>query len=166
MGSLKLFAFLAILWLFWSGFFTATLLFYGALSCAAVVAMCHRVGIVNRESLPFELIPRGILYVPWLLWEIVKSNLDVAKIILNPKLPIQPELLRCPAPQQGEVAQVLYANSITLTPGTITLDLRDGELLVHSLAPQFAEGVEEGEMARRVSWVEGALSAESSGEGR
>jgi multicomponent Na+:H+ antiporter subunit E len=156
MRSVALFFNLALLWLFWSGYFTPALLFYGALSCLAVVAMSHRVRIVDPESLPFHLMPRGFVYIPWLLWEIVKSNIDVARIILDPKLPIRPELMRCRAPQRGEVAQVIYANSITLTPGTLTLDLANDEMLIHSLAPEFAEGVESGEMSRWVSWVEGS----------
>lgn len=163
MRSVVLFLHLAVLWVCWSGYFTASLLFYGALSCAVVVGLSHRIGIVNPESLPFRLMPRGLFYIPWLLREIVKSNLDVARIILDPRLPIQPQLMRCPAPQRGEVAQVIYANSITLTPGTITLDLDDGELLIHSLAPQFAEGVEAGDMAEWVNWVEGEAPRAGSG---
>lgn len=159
MRAALLFVSLAATWLLWSGIFKPQMLLYGALSCALVVAIALRLEIVKREVMPFEIAPRLLVYVPWLAWEIVKSNITTARIVLSPSLPIQPQIFRVPASQQSELAQVIYANSITLTPGTITLDVRNGSLLIHSLSPEFAEGVESGEMDRRVCRIEGRTSA-------
>jgi multicomponent Na+:H+ antiporter subunit E len=149
-----LFAYLATYWLLWSGYWKPDLLAYGFLSCVLVVAICLRLRIVDRESLSLQLMARLALYVPWLLGQIVRSNLSVAKIILSPNLRIRPQLLMVPASQKTGTGQVIYANSITLTPGTISLDLRGGWVTVHSLADDFAEGLQKGEMNRRVCAVE------------
>jgi multicomponent Na+:H+ antiporter subunit E len=99
---------------------------------------------------------RHLPYVPWLLWEILKANVDVARIILHPKLPIRPHLFRVEASQRSEVGQVIYANSITLTPGTISLDVRDNGILVHALTDEAADELKKGEMDGRVTRLEGA----------
>ena len=88
-------------------------------------------------------------------WEIVKANIDVARIILHPKMPITPTILDIKASQVTELGHVFYANSITLTPGTVTLRLRDGLMEVHALTPTAIEGLLGGEMDRRVRAVEG-----------
>ena len=155
MQALVLFIHLAIFWLLWSGHYQIDMLAYGALSCALVVAACVRTGLLDRESLPYHMIFRSWVYLPWLLLEIVKSNIEVAKIILNPTLPMRPHILRTKASQKTDVGRVIFANSITLTPGTITLAVRRGEMVVHALADEFAEGLETGEMDRRVCVMEG-----------
>ena len=127
-----------------------------ALSCAAVVAIVAHLGILDDEAVPIQLAPRHLFYVPWLAKEIVLSNLSVAKVILTPSLPIHPRILQVRASQKSDVAQVIYANSITLTPGTVTLDVRDGQFLVHALTTDSAEGLLSGEMDRRVSALEGS----------
>ena len=150
MQALVLFIHLAIFWLLWSGHYQPVMLAYGALSCALVVAACVRTGLVDRESLPYHMFFRSWVYLPWLLFEIVKSNIDVAKIILNPMLPMRPHILRTKASQQTDVGRVIFANSITLTPGTITLAVREGEMVVHALSDEFAAGLETGEMNQQV----------------
>jgi multicomponent Na+:H+ antiporter subunit E len=89
------------------------------------------------------------------LWEIFKSTIDVVRIILDPKLPIRPQLIRVKASQRSEVGQVIYANSITLTPGTISLDVRNDRILVHALTDAAAEGLKTGEMDDYVARLEG-----------
>lgn len=155
MQALILFVHLAIVWLLWSGFLEVALLSYGALSCALVVAASKRANILDRESLPFHMVFRSIVYLPWLILEIIKSNLEVAKIILNPKLPMRPQLVRIGYSQKTDVGVVIFANSITLTPGTITLAVREGEVVVHALTDDFADGLRDGEMDRRVCAMEG-----------
>ena len=110
--------------------------------------MCARRRCDGSCSNPF-------VYLPWLLWEIVKSNIDVAKIILNPKLPMRPHIIRVASSQKSDVGMATFANSITLTPGTITLAIREGEIIVHALADEFADGLQNGEMDRRVTAFEG-----------
>lgn len=152
--SLILFAYLLVVWLLLSGHFDSTLIGYGVLSCLGIVALMAHLGILDNEALPTHLGFRVLAYLPWLLKEIVLSNLAVAKVILDPKLPIHPRILRVAGSQKTDVGRVFYANSITLTPGTITLDVRDGKFLVHALTSDSAAGLESGEMDRRVSHLE------------
>lgn len=164
--ALFLFVALYAVWLLLSGHYTATLMTYGALSCAGVVLLVRHLGILDAEALPIHLGLRPLLYGPWLLKEIVLSNLSVARVILHPSLPIHPRILRVDASQKTDVGQVTYANSITLTPGTVTLDVRDGQLLVHALTDDSAAGLLGGEMDRRVAWLEGATDgAPAAGSG-
>jgi len=112
--------------------------------------------VVDGEGVPIGLQhSRVVAYVPWLAWEIVKANVDVARRILAPGRPrIAPRLVRVRASQRSELGQVVYANSITLTPGTVSVDLTDGELLVHALHADAAAGVEAGAMDRRCAALE------------
>ena len=87
--------------------------------------------------------------------EIIKANVDVIKAICRPNMNISPRMIKVKASQTTEIGQVVYANSITLTPGTITLDVRDGEMLVHALTKDTAAGLQTGEMDRRVTRLEG-----------
>lgn len=153
--SLILFVHLMLVWLLLSGHYNATLIIYGALSSLGVVWLVARLGILDKEALPIHLGFRVFFYLPWLFKEIVLSNLAVAKVILTPRLPIHPRLLRIAVSQKTQVGQVIYANSITLTPGTVTLDVRNGEFLVHALTLASAEGLLSGEMDRRVARLEG-----------
>jgi len=152
--SLVLFVNLMAVWLLLSGHFDATLITYGVLSCIGVVALMAHLEILDREALPWHLGLRFFLYLPWLLKEVVLSNIAVAKVILSPSLPIHPRILRIAASQKTQVGQVVYANSITLTPGTVTLDVRDGHFLVHALTTESAEGLLTGEMDRRVAHLD------------
>jgi len=150
-------------WLLWSGHFTIDAVLYGAHpmmiwyalgSCLAVMLITEMMKRASNETELHELGFRPFFYVPWLLWEIVKANIAVAKIVINPKLPISPRLIRVKASQKTELAQVIYANSITLTPGTVTMDIRDGMVLVHALTRASAEGVLSGVMDRKVAALE------------
>jgi multicomponent Na+:H+ antiporter subunit E len=157
--SIGLTLMLSVFWLAWSGHFEPLILGLGAASLLFVVALSARLKVVDEESVPLGLhYPRLLLYVPWLAFEIVKANLDVARRILTPgRLPIAPRLIRVPASQRTELAQVIYANSITLTPGTISLDLKDGQILVHALHAEAAAGVEAGDMDRKCAQLEAGL---------
>jgi multicomponent Na+:H+ antiporter subunit E len=141
-------------WLLLSGHFDATLIGYGVLSCLGVVALIAHLGILDHEALPTHLGLRAFFYLPWLFKQILLSNIAVAKVILDPRLPIHPRILRVTASQKTQVGQVIYANSITLTPGTVTLDVRDDQFLVHSLTKESAEGLLSGEMDARVAHLE------------
>ena len=148
---------LTAVWLAWSGHFEPLLLALGAGSIAFVVALSAHMKIVDHESVPIGLhFPRLLLYIPWLAWQIVKANLDVARRILTPgEPPIAPRIIRVRASQQTDLAQVIYANSITLTPGTVSIDVSGGEILVHALHAEAAAEIESGEMDRRCAALEG-----------
>ena len=145
---------LFVVWLLWSGHLEPLLLTFGLASVALVMAITHRMDRISESGADEYPTFRFLGYVPWLLWQIFKSNLEIARIILNPRLPVSPRLLRVRASQRTAVGQVIYANSITLTPGTISLDLREGQILVHALTADSAAGVESGDMDRRVSSLE------------
>jgi multicomponent Na+:H+ antiporter subunit E len=149
-----LFIHLMLVWLLLSGHYSTTFVVYGVLSCLGVVALMLHLEILDDEALPTDLGFPAILYLPWLLKEILLSNLAVAKVILDPKLPIHPRILRISASQKTDVGRVIYANSITLTPGTVTLDVRHENFLVHALTTDSAEGLLSGEMDRRVADLE------------
>ena len=154
-------------WLLLSGIFEPLLLGLGVVSCLVVVLIAHRMDVIDREGHPIHLAWRIVIYWFWLALEIVKSNIDVARRILDPKLPIHPMLIRLPASQKSELGLVIYANSITLTPGTVSVQVEVGEILVHAIAEEPAEALRQGDMDRRVSAVEGPAEdpAEAGGEG-
>jgi multicomponent Na+:H+ antiporter subunit E len=141
-------------WLLWSGHYTPLLLLFGVLSCGAVVTIARRMGTVDQEGVPVELPLRALLYLPWLLWEIVKSNVDIARRILTPSLPVNPRLIKIKAGQRTDIGRVIYANSITLTPGTVTVGVEGDELTIHALTKEAADALETGEMNRRVTRLE------------
>ena len=150
---------LFVLWLLLSGQYTfdsRLILALGLASCTFVVAIALRMKIADREGHPIHLLVPSLRYIPWLLWAIVKSNIGVTRCILNPRLPISPTLVKVKAGQQSELGQTIFANSITLTPGTVSLDVEEDEILVHALTRESAEEVADGEMDRRVTLLEGS----------
>ena len=153
--SVSLFISLYLFWLLLSGFFTTFLMSAGAGSALAVVWFARRMDVVDAEGHPIHLGPKALIYWPWLLKEVVKSAWDVSKIILHPNLPISPTLVRFKPTQKTDVGLVLHANSITLTPGTITIEAEPHEFLVHGLTRSSAQGVINSEMDRRVTACEG-----------
>lgn len=141
--------FLGGLWLLLSGYFEAWLLWLALASVLSIVYIAHRMDVTDHEGFPLHLGPRALIYFPWLAWEVVKSNLDVAKAILTNQ--INPQVIHVKATQDSELGRTIYANSITLTPGTVTIGLEDDGLEVHALLDETAAGVETGDMDRRVS---------------
>lgn len=142
-------------WLLLSGYFEPFLLAAGAGSALAVVLLARRMKIVDREGHPIQMIASVVLYWPWLIKEIAKSAWVVSRIILDPRLPISPVLVRFKPTQKSQVGLATHANSITLTPGTITVEATQDEFLVHGLTRASGAGVIDSEMDRRVSQVEG-----------
>ncbi len=141
-------------WLVLSGQYTMITVPAGILSVLGVVALARRMGVADEEGHPIHLLPRAVAYWPWLAIEIAKSTWDVTRIILDPKLPISPTLLRVRASQRTAVGVATYANSITLTPGTITARVVGHEFLVHAVTRSGAEDLAEGTMDRRVKKFE------------
>lgn len=146
---------LYVYWVLLSGYFTLFLLAAGAGSSLCVVLLAHRMGIVDREGHPIQMIAAVVTYWPWLIKEIAKSAWDVSRIILDPRLPVSPVLVRFRPSQKTQVGLATHANSITLTPGTITVEASEDEFLVHALTRAGGEGVIDSEMDRRVTKVEG-----------
>ncbi len=153
--ALSLSGVLYALWLLLSGYFEPLLMGLGLASVFVVVITAERMDVIDHEGHPIHLSWRALFYWPWLALEIVKSSISVAQVILKPGMPIKPSVFKVKASQVTELGHVLYANSITLTPGTITLDLHDGYLDIHALTEDAKEGLMGGEMDRRVHAVEG-----------
>ncbi len=146
---------LMAVWLLWSGHYSPLIISFGVASCALVLAITHRMNVVDNEAVPVEITGRLLIYLPWLAWQVILSNLAVARIILSPSLPIAPRLIRTPAGQKGEVGRVIFANSITLTPGTVSLIVNDNEILVHALTQEAEDDLQSGKMNEQVIRVEG-----------
>ena len=142
-------------WWLWSGKTDFLIVVFGVVSVLGTVLLFARMDDKAGGSPEYRLGIRPVLYLPWILWEIVKANVDVIKAICSPSLNISPRMIRVKATQKTEIGQVVYANSITLTPGTITLDVRNGEMLVHALTKDTAAGLQTGDMDRKVSRLEG-----------
>lgn len=107
---------------------------------------------------------RWCLYVPYLLWEVAKANIAIAVIVLHPRLPIDPKLVSYPTSLRNELALTTFANSVTLTPGTLTVDVEDdGSLLVHTLTDESRADLLEGSLERAVEFVFGSDDTGPSG---
>lgn len=145
----------AAVWLLWSGHFTPLLLLLGAFSCALVLLLAARTGFFEVEVYAFKLAPRLPRFWFWLLKEIAKSNLIVAKIVLTPRLPIEPTIVTVDASHLPPISRVALANAITLTPGTVTLDVNRGMIEVHCLTADAAADLKDGEMVRRATMLAG-----------
>lgn len=148
---------LAVLWLLLSGDFEKpVILAMGAVSVVLVVLISHRMDVVDHEGHPVQLSRRGLLYGPWLPKEIAKSSIDVSPVILQRRMPIHPSVFTVRGRQRTELGRVVFANSITLTPGTVTLALDGDRLTVHGLTTAAASGWDDSEMNNRVAALERA----------
>lgn len=149
---------LLLVWLALSGHFTQWMIFLGVISCLLVMAVTYRMGGVNAEHRMYQIAWRFPVYFPWLLLQIFKANLDVARRILAPGYRISPTLVRIKALPTSDAGVATLANSITLTPGTISIRVRHGYILVHGLSRDATEELQEGEMNRRVAALEGGTT--------
>lgn len=142
-------------WLLWSGFFTPLLLGLGLVSCLLTLYITHRMGYFDSDAFVLGYGRRLIIFWAWLAKEVVRSSIEVARVVISPRLPISPQVVELKATSDNPVDQVILANSITLTPGTLALDVYNGVITVHSLTEQGAQEVISGEMDRRVAALRG-----------
>ena len=161
MRFLILFTTLMAGWLLMSGIYNGLLIGFGIVSCLLCTWLSLRIGATDREGLPTHLFARLPAYLVWLIGEIVSSNIATAKIILRGES--DPEIFEVPANQATAAGLANYANSITLTPGTVTVDIDEGKtgssrFLVHALHPQFGDDVRSGDMDERNCALEGVIS--------
>ena len=143
------------LWLVLSWHFTPLFLFFGVVTCSIAVLVAVRMGNVDREAIPVDLVWRAATYLPWLVWEIFKSNVRVARIILSPRIRVDPSIVHFRASQRTDLGRFIYANSITLTPGTVTTGIVGDDFEVHAIVQEEIDGSEENIMNRRVAQLEG-----------
>jgi multicomponent Na+:H+ antiporter subunit E len=155
MRYLSLAGFLFAFWLALSGHYTPALVMAGAGSAIVCLLAALRMRVADHEGHPIELFRGAATYLPWLMAEIAKSAWAVTKIILHPRLPISPTMTVVKASQRTTPGIATYANSITLTPGTITVGVNGNDLTIHALVRDGALDLEGGGMDRRVSQFEG-----------
>ena len=150
-GIVLLFVLVAY-WLTLSGYFDHPILFVtGGLSVLAVVWLCARMQILDEETVPY-LHGKTLGYIPWLFMEIVKANMAVVKAVLSPDMEISPSLVRVKMNHETDLGRTVFANSITLTPGTISMQMEDGEILVHALLEDMTDAEGFQEMAERAGF--------------
>jgi multicomponent Na+:H+ antiporter subunit E len=152
--TLSLFVTLAAFWLLNSGHYTLLMLSLGFASILLILVIAHKMDVVDQESQPLHLTSSIFGYYLWLVKEIIQANITVVKHIWLGKKSISPTLKKIKISQQTDMGKVIYANSITLTPGTVAIDLVDDEIIVHALLFKDIESLETGEMDRRVTMLE------------
>lgn len=151
---------LAFLWLLLSGMFKPLQLILGVISIAIVAYLSVNMKVLIHRGQPLYFRFFYVLkYSSWLIPQVLLSNIYVVKRIFNPSLPIKPLLKAIPAEQRTEMGRVVYANSITLTPGTVAINIsKNGDVLVHALHEDDLYDLESGEMGRRVTELEPTLA--------
>ncbi|MFA7271083.1 MAG: Na+/H+ antiporter subunit E [Sterolibacterium sp.] len=153
--SISAFAALFVFWLLLSGIFTPFLIIAGAGSAIVVVLFARRMEVIDPEGHPDRLVWLSMFtYWPWLAKEIGVAAWDVTKRTLHPQLPISPTLIEFAPTQRTVMGLVIHANSITLTPGTISVEVEPGRFLVHALTQEGADGLTGSEMDRRCTALE------------
>lgn len=145
---------LTVIWLSNSGHYSALLLCFGVLSIIFVVWLAHKMDVVDNESQPVDITLKLPAYYWWLFIKIVRGNIDVLMRVWSPKLDISPGVATFPVRLKTEMGRVIYANSITLTPGTIAIDIQENWITVHSLTKEGLEEITHGEMLSKVANLE------------
>lgn len=133
-----------------SGHTESLLIVLGVFSSLLSVYLSHRMKVIDHESYPFHLSTRLLRYYPYLAKEIIMANIDVIKRILKPGNSISPQVITLPTSKRTDLSKVIYANSITLTPGTVILELSGDEITVHALSKEGAEDLQSGQKAQAV----------------
>ncbi len=162
-GPLAMFFTLFAFWLLVSGKIDVQHLLAGALSAGLVVWYWRYLirGLLDRKDiLPYRVVlcPQTFTYMAYLIWQIVKANIVVAAIVLNPALPISPVVTRTKTYLKRDLTRVMFAHSVTLTPGTLTLSLHGDRLVVHSLTESSAEFKHLDATETRLAGIERRLS--------
>lgn len=145
---------LAAFWLLNSGHYTPLILSLAVISIAVVLYIVHRMDVVDHESQPLHLTLKLPGYFLWLTKKIILANISVVKHIWLGNETISPTVTIMKASQKTDIGKVIYANSITLTPGTVAVNLVGDQIMVHALLRENIEDLQTGEMDRRVSRLE------------
>jgi len=148
------FSLLFVFWMLLSGKFDLFHLAIGVICSATIAYLTHDLLFANvRIGETWVIVWRFIAYMPWLTSQIIQSNMHVALLALSPRMPVDPRILRFRTKLESDISWVTLANSITLTPGTITMDINAGEFFVHALDQRVADDLHAGEMEDRVAHI-------------
>ena len=145
---------LMLLWLSLSGYFNFLQVSFGLVSTFFVVWFTYHLNLLTTDGARSQILRGYPLYLLWLTWEIIVSNILLAKIILAPKMVLHRQIVHTKANQSSDLAKAIYANSITLTPGTLTVDLNSEGFVVHSMAKTFTDDIRSDKMNDRVAKLE------------
>ena len=147
-----------IFWILLSGEFTFILITSGVVASLITAYLSHDI-FIGKADLKTETgrVFKFIVYIPWLLWEIILANVEIAYLVLNPKPLIDPQLVHFKNDLKTDLGIVTLAHSITLTPGTVTVDANREEFVIHAIWQKSAEGIISGEMQRKVKKIEGEV---------
>lgn len=147
---------LMVLWLLLSGYwYKATLVGFGVASVVITVWLSARAKVLDPEGVPTRIFPGLIGYLVWLTFEIGKANVQVAREVMRPRLKLSPKMIRVPAYQASDLGKAIFGNSVTLTPGTVTVDVTEDELLIHALTEELADEDGIAAMGKRVCAFDG-----------
>jgi len=144
---------LSVFWLLLSGYIQPLLLGFGAASVAVVLLILKRMDDIDKEQQHIGL--RPIRYLPWLIGQIIRSSIQVTQLIWRSPVTLTPALAKVKAKDVPRHKRVLYANSITLTPGTLAVDLVDDEITVHALQESSIDELAEGDMEKKITTIWG-----------
>lgn len=151
---MKTFGFITLLSIFWillSGHFEPLLLGLGITSIVLTVFIAKRMELIDDEIYSLHLFSQLPSFFAYIFKEIVKANLDVIKRIIKPASnPISPQLITISMPKKSDIGRVIYANSVTLTPGTVSVELSKDKLTIHALTKEAAKDLIEGSMASKI----------------
>lgn len=153
--AVTLFISLVATWLLWSGIYKPLLLVLGAASILLTFWLVSRMKYFDERLFALRFSLRLFRYWIWLGGQIIKSSLDVTRIVLSPSLPVSPTVIELKSESQDDFDIVILANSITLTPGTLSMDVYDGVIKVHAVTEAGAQDLLDGDMNHRVKAVRG-----------
>lgn len=142
-------------WLTLSGYFKPMLLILGGISILLVLAMTARMKVMDNETAPYLTLPQTLVYFVWLFIEIIKANVEVVKAVLKPDMVVSPTLTKIPLTQEHDISKVMFANSITLTPGTVSVLIEEDHILVHALLSDMSAPEDFAEMGERAALAVG-----------
>lgn len=134
---------------------SAFLMTAGLVASAATTGLAMRLGICDQEGFPYERSAAAVRYLPWLFREILSSNIAVGRLVWSQELHITPSVREHKHKLHSGFGLASFANSITLTPGTVSIEADDQRVVVHAVDGSFQADLESGEMLRRATKLEG-----------
>ena len=152
--TLLLFIFLFLLWILWSGFYNSLLLSLGGLSCFLSVYLTVRMHALDEEGFSLKTGLRFLSYLPWLMRELIKSGIEISLCVINPKAKIAPRVVTIKPSQQTSIGLLIYANSITFTPGTVSTFVSNNKIEVHVITDSAEKDLINGAMNDKVKAIE------------
>ncbi len=147
-----------LFWIALSGEFTFILITSGIVASLLTAYLSHDI-FIGKADLKTEIgrVLKFGVYVPWLVWQVIKSNFEIAYLVIHPKLLIDPAFVHFRPELKTDLGIVTLAHSITLTPGTVTIDANRGVFFIHSIWHRATVGIIDEEAKRKVKWIEGEV---------